>query len=52
MKVPSVAELLRIWSSLPAADREVLLGHSREDLSAADLARLMKVIVALKAVKK
>lgn len=48
MPVPSVERLQTIWSGLPVADREVLLGHSREALSAADTVKLMRVLVALK----
>jgi hypothetical protein len=30
----------RVWASLPSADRLVLLGHDRPDLTAADKVRL------------
>ena len=37
----------QIWASLPAADREVFLGHSRLDLSAADKLKLAKILTSV-----
>ena len=48
MPIPSMEQLQSIWSNLSEADRIVLLGHSKEDLSLADNAKLMKILSNLK----
>ena len=40
-------KLQKIWSELPSGDREVLLGHGREELSLEDRARLAQILTAL-----
>lgn len=52
MPIPSMERLQVIWSSLSAADRQALLGQSEEDLSAADSAKLMKLLAALRSTKQ
>lgn len=37
----------QIWTQLSVADREVILGHSRDELSADDRIRLVRVLRAL-----
>lgn len=39
-----------VWARLPEADRLVLLGHARDDLTPADKVRLAKVAASLRRV--
>lgn len=39
--------LQQIWSQLSVADREVILGHSRNELSEHDRTRLVRVLTRL-----
>ena len=40
---PAADKFDRVWATLPSADRIVLLGHDRPDLSPADKVRLAAV---------
>lgn len=40
---PTADKFDRVWASLPSADRIVLLGHDRPDLTPADKVRLAAV---------
>jgi hypothetical protein len=43
LTAPTADKFDRVWASLPSADRIVLLGHDRSDLTPADKVRLAAV---------
>lgn len=46
--IPSTLDLQRIWSDLSNADREVFLGHSNDELTSEDSAKLMQLLANLR----
>lgn len=46
--IPSTEELQEIWLTLSPTDRELLIGHSMNDLTEEDMRKLMRTIAKLR----